>query len=159
MQHDSGDREIPELRNAETRRRTVKFWIAPDGRMLPLKGLWHYQWALRHALDEGIDLDGHTTEEPVRLRMLAHGWWRVNYQRRPARLVVEGDASGLNGAVQKTLLAFVEVNQPLLNRLDLHVLASGMLRDRIVLKHPFTPDEFAFPCAELDRFLDACGRR
>ena len=69
---------------------TEKFWVSPGGEVVPLRGLWHYQWALGHVGDHGIDLGGETDEQPVRLRMLAGGWWRMNYDRKTCSLTVEG---------------------------------------------------------------------
>jgi len=51
-----------------------KFWLSPKGRLIPLRGLWHYQWALQHQVDHGVDLGNETEEQPIRMRMLVGGW-------------------------------------------------------------------------------------
>jgi len=101
---------------------TEKFWVSPGGEIVPLRGLWHYQWALRNRAAHGVDLGDETEEQPIRLRMLAAGWWRMNFQRKGARLTIEGDRSGAAPAVRAAVEAFVRANARVVNDIRVNIL-------------------------------------
>ena len=116
---------------------TEKFWVSPNGRFIPLKGLWHYQWALRHQVDHGIDLGSETQEQPIRLRMLSGGWWRINFDRKSCGLTVEGDVAGINEEVRRAVNEFVEGNAGVLNRVRINLLDGEAWVDSIFID-PFS---------------------
>ena len=102
--------------------RTEKFWVSSGGEIIPLKGLWHYQWALLHREEHRVDLGGNSKEQPIRLRMLASGWWRINFERKTCVLTIEGDVVGVNEDVRDSLVKFLQVNAGMLNRVGVNVL-------------------------------------
>jgi len=110
-----------------------KFWLSPDGRLIPLSGLWHYQWALRHQADHGVDLGDETEEQPIRLRMLAAGWWRLNFDRKTCGLTVEGDSAWLNEEIRRVVNEFIQVNAEALNRVRINLLGGQTSVDSILI--------------------------
>jgi hypothetical protein len=111
-----------------------KFWLSPEGRVIPLSGLWHYQWALRHRADHHVDLGDETEEQPIRLRMLAAGWWRLNFDRKTCGLTVEGDSAWLNEGVRRAVNEFIRVNAGTLNRVRIHLLDDQVLVDSLLIE-------------------------
>jgi len=126
------DEDIPRLSHTGWQP-SEKFWGSPEGRLIPLLGLWHYQWALQHPADHGIDLGNETEEQPVRLRMLAGGWWRLNFVRKTCGLTVEGDAAAINEAVRRVVNDFIRVNTGVLNRVQINLLSGGVWVDSILI--------------------------
>ena len=153
MEIETMNRRLPPLLQRQGHTRTIKFWIAPDGRTIPLKGLWHYQWALKHADREEIDLKGHTTENPVRLRMLAEGWWRVNYDCKAGSLTIEGDRSGGNQVVVDAIISLTAANHQIISRVNLAVLDGESVNHRVSLRNPFEPGDGSALLKELRRHM------
>ena len=139
--------------------KTIKFLIAPDGRIISLKGLWHYHWALKHANEEQVNLGGETTENPVRLCMLSYGWWRVNYDCRSAALTIEGDCARINQTVEEAAFSLVKTNPRMINRVNLAVLNGDSVKHRTSIKNRFESDEPSFPFREITRFFNSCCKQ
>jgi len=126
------DEDIPRLSHTGWQP-SEKFWVSPCGRIIPLRGLWHYQWALRHRADHGVDLGEETEEQPIRLRMLASGWWRLNFVRKTCGLTVEGDSTAINDEVRRVVNDFIRINAGALNRARINVLDGEVWLDSILI--------------------------
>ena len=73
--------------------------------------------------------------------MLAHGWWRVNYDCKSAILTLEGDQAGINRSVKQSVISLVDANRPGLNGLTFTLLDGKAMnhRARLLNHHRQTP--------------------
>jgi hypothetical protein len=104
-----------------------KFWIYPDGKIVNLGKLWHYQHILanvaklkKYGIKESELV--FTDEETVRLYALSKGFTRLNYSINGGRLVVEAPSNNWGRTLKGVIYDFVFDNIERIDHLIIRVL-------------------------------------
>jgi hypothetical protein len=111
-----------EMKHVDTYRsdaQTSKMWIFPDGHVVSLDR-WHYYWILDNGprvARYGLDIATLPKEEnPVRHAALQAGMFRVNYDHKSGRLIVEGIKSKYNREIGDAIFMILFRNKNAVNR-------------------------------------------
>lgn len=122
--------KIDSLVSYSSDKRTSKMWILPDGKVVALKGMWHYDWILRNkaALKKKYKVDFSklpAEEAPIRLHAINKGFFRVNYEHNGGVLTVEGVASFFTRKIKDAIFFIVLENVDYIDNINITLMNSS----------------------------------
>jgi hypothetical protein len=108
---------------------TDKMWILPDGSIVPLRGLLHFEWLKANA-DEvfnrfGFKVDQDKQDTPLRLDALAKGFVRINYEYGSGTLHIEAMQKYWSSKVKDTVFMLVADNASKIDSMIVSLFASN----------------------------------
>lgn len=113
----------------------LKWWIAPDGKVLDTKNLWHYEYILTNITKfkkYGLKLSDlpDQSENTVRKYALTKGFTRVNYSINGGRLTIEAPDNNWSSKLRNAIFDFVFSRVGDIEEITIAVLDSSFKRKK-----------------------------